>query len=165
MIPMKLGKMLTQIVSAIRLLTTDWTFEALLFPVLGPDVTGEIVWSGCPSKILEAVFKRAMLDSRSVRTGRRTLGSSARDVSTTKELEEEQICLRSTYRRFAAKSGTSGEECVGWSGECFFGFSFVNEAGEDISSDRLRSPNPEFAHSPSPLCLLLTYGMEYSSAS
>ena len=68
MIPMKLGKMLTQIVSAIRLLTTDWTFEALLFPVLGPDVTGEIVWSGCPSKILEAVFKRAMLDSRSVRT-------------------------------------------------------------------------------------------------
>jgi hypothetical protein len=68
MIPMKLGKMLTEIVSAIRLLATDWTFEALLFPVLGPDMTGEIGWSSCASKILGAVFKRAILDSRSVRT-------------------------------------------------------------------------------------------------
>jgi hypothetical protein len=68
MIPMKLGKMLTEIVSAIRLLATDWTSEALLFPMLGPDMTGEIGWGGCASKILEAVFKRAMLDSRSVRT-------------------------------------------------------------------------------------------------
>ena len=68
MIPMKLGKMLTEIVSAIRLLATDWASEALLFPMLGPDMTGEIAWGGCASKILEAVFIRAMLDSRSVRT-------------------------------------------------------------------------------------------------
>lgn len=68
MIPMKLGKMLTEIVSAIRLLATDWTFEALLFPMLGPDMTREIAWSACALKGLEAVFKRAMLDSRSVRT-------------------------------------------------------------------------------------------------
>jgi len=65
---MKLRKMLTEIVSAIRLLATNWTFEALLFLMLGPDVTGEIAWSGGASKVLGAVFKGAVLDSRSVRT-------------------------------------------------------------------------------------------------
>jgi type IV secretory pathway TrbF-like protein len=60
--------MLTEIVSAIRLLATNWTFEALLFLMLGPDVAGEIVWSGGASKVLGAVFIRAMLDGRSVRT-------------------------------------------------------------------------------------------------
>ncbi len=90
---MKLGKMLTEIVSAIRLLATNWTFKALLFLMLSPDVTGEIAWSGGASKVLGAVFKGAMLDSRSVRACRRTLRSSARDVSTTKELEEQQTSL------------------------------------------------------------------------
>jgi hypothetical protein len=68
MVAMDIHKMLTEIVSAIRLLTTNWTFEALLLVVFGSDMTGEVAWGGRAGKILGTVIKRATLDGRSIRT-------------------------------------------------------------------------------------------------
>jgi hypothetical protein len=63
MVAMNVEKMLTEIVSPIRLLTTNWTLEALLLVVLGSDMTGEIS-SGCRACVqLGTVLKRATFDS------------------------------------------------------------------------------------------------------